>query len=121
MPIFKDFGENGELLQTRDEPLSPENFDRYQKENSIDRVQGYLDAIADITKQIDKCYIKYTVPADITGLEKYTLIPNSEIVFQRKVLLVNEQAQSVLHHGNSILEKLLVQDKPSPLKSQKAD
>ena len=117
MPIFKDFSENGELLQTRDEPLNAENFDRYVKENGTERAQGYLDALLDLTKQIDKCYINFTVPGDTTGLDRYTIIPNSHVVFQRKILLLQEQKTEFLMLANSTLTKIKGTDNPSPSNS----
>jgi hypothetical protein len=65
MPIFKDFSENGELLQTRDEPLNTDNLKRYIKENGIEKAQGYFEALQDMIKQFENCIIKerYDTPA----------------------------------------------------------
>lgn len=53
MPIFNDYSPDGKLLQSREEPLTAENFDRYVKENGHEMAKGYLDALEDVTNAIN--------------------------------------------------------------------
>ncbi|MBO9565735.1 MAG: hypothetical protein J7621_23365 [Niastella sp.] len=52
MPVFNDFSENGDLLQTREEPLNAGNLERYIKEYGIEKAKIYLDAVKDFNKQL---------------------------------------------------------------------
>ena len=52
MPVFKDFGENGELLSECSEPLNKNNLERYIKENGVEKARGYLDALDDIQERM---------------------------------------------------------------------
>ena len=59
MPIFKDFAENGELLQSRHESLNSANIERYIKQYGVERVKGYLDALIDLCGMIGECTSKF--------------------------------------------------------------
>ncbi|HQW94261.1 MAG TPA: hypothetical protein PLU58_00580 [Saprospiraceae bacterium] len=53
MPIFKDFAENGELLQIRQEPLNNVNLNRYIRVHGIESAFGYIDALSHTTETLD--------------------------------------------------------------------
>lgn len=91
MPVFRDFSENGELLQERFETLNAENFERYVKVNGIEIAKGYLDALEDFMKLLDHCSDK---PRE-EGNGKITLLPRSEADLRRQLLKLQNQTVDI--------------------------
>lgn len=54
MPNFEDYSKDGELLQVRYELLNETNFARYIKVEGREKADGYIDALDDLTAEIDK-------------------------------------------------------------------
>jgi hypothetical protein len=80
MTIFNDYAENGELLQTRDEPVSAENLERYIKEHGIEKAQGYLEAVRDMTKLLQNCLEKKRFPFKHGEIDSERIVYNSETI-----------------------------------------
>lgn len=82
MPVFKDFSENGELLQVREEPLNEVNLPRYIKVNSLQKAEGYIEAVENIIEAIEPCFIK-----DKSEYEKHgtVITPNSPVIAAQKI------------------------------------
>jgi hypothetical protein len=55
MPVFKDYSENAELLQIRDEPLNEKNLARYKKVEGEGKAQGYIEGLEDFVNQLYAC------------------------------------------------------------------
>lgn len=91
MPVFKDFAENGDLLQSRDEPLNAENFSRYVQENGVEKAQGYLEALNDITAQMEQYF---TRPFG----DGY--LPNSPSIIKKETLKLYDEKKALLQSMN---------------------
>ncbi|MGN8037829.1 hypothetical protein ACTJJ0_22245 [Chitinophaga sp. 22321] len=60
MPNFEDYSKDGELLQVRYELLNTTNFARYIKVEGKEKAEGYIDALDDLTAEIDKDLLRDT-------------------------------------------------------------
>lgn len=54
MPDFEDYSKHGELLQVRYELLNADNFARYIKVEGREKAESYIDALGDMTAEIEK-------------------------------------------------------------------
>lgn len=118
MPIFKDFAENGELLQIRFEELNDDNFLRYIKVNGIQQAAGYLEGLNDLTLEIEyggySCKLIKGEAKNIYGLD----------TFGKKIIKFNENKKQFLVEAEKLVFNVNYRDelpksshnfKPSPI------
>lgn len=110
MPEFKDYAENGELLQTRHEPINLQNFERYISENSLDKAMGYVEALQDITKQIEEIPFNFFPHAKHGEIK----VPeHSSVVNYKLKAYINEKLCLLTQLSNYVEQKLQKQNKPN--------
>ncbi|MFT3909731.1 MAG: hypothetical protein QM737_09930 [Ferruginibacter sp.] len=96
MPVFNDFSENGELLGTNQQILSEKNFERYLKQFGKERAEGYLDALIDITNQVEGFLTRRIGENDFTNT-------SARISALTKNML--EEKLNLLQIGNRFIQK----------------
>lgn len=110
MPIFKDFSENGKLLDSRHEILNVSNIERYIKEHGIERAKGYIDALIDISSPVNDCANeKQTQPGgDITE------VPRSEEDMRERIQELYFSFGDTITLVESAVEKIVSRTRMEP-------
>jgi hypothetical protein len=110
MPIFKDYGEKGELLQEQYEGLNTDNLPKYADQNSIDRVRGYVDCLEDITTQFKEFL-------EIHGSKTWCY--NTAHMIKKGTIKLYEEKELFLEFAKNFIEKISSNkdagEKPAPL------
>ena len=88
MPIFNDYSPAGELIESRDEILSPANHKRYLTEFGIEQTKGYIEATSDLVKAIQ--LILYTP-------QEYGSVPRTTTSVRKRLLEFLESRHELLN------------------------
>jgi hypothetical protein len=96
MPVFKNYSEDGQLLNEVTEPLGQNNLERYLREHGEEKTKLYLEILAEVTTEISYVLYPYLKEENLYvrgGLHKV----------QKNLNILFEHNKSVLKLGETIL------------------
>ena len=104
MPVFKNYSQDGRLIESVNEPLSEKNVERFIAEYGEEKARIYLEALADFTKDMKELLRpserggRQTSHMVRTNLSTY--VHEKELFFKFASLLTSDKQQCIVRQSH---------------------
>lgn len=103
MPLFKEPVEGSNEILVLEERLNEANLTKYAEQNSLERVQGYIDCLEDMTKQFKEFM-------EIHGAKSWRY--NTPHMVKKETIKVYEEKELLLEFAKNFIAEKTGNNKP---------